>query len=182
MLVLNPFFPLVALVSLLVAFSFSSLYFKGGITRHFLKAGIWFLLIFIGFSMIGWLLGNAIQPLLEPIHTKAGASLLLMLALKFLIKGIRTKTLKRLFDISRTATMAGLIVMLNLDILLMYVSLPLAFQTSALPVFTTGAVSTVAGLTAGAALGKKAGLLLPNLLEISTAILFGVAGIMAFLA
>ncbi|HRZ41571.1 MAG TPA: hypothetical protein P5228_02590 [Bacteroidales bacterium] len=170
-----------AVVSLLIAFSFSSFYFKTGFRGLALKAIPLFLMVFAGFTVFGWFIGNFAGNQLESLGKQAGASLLLILGIRFLIKGITTKTTRRLFDIGKSRVLIGLLIMLNLDVLLMYTAVSVAFDTPAFPVVIIGTGGALAGLISGTAIGKRTGFLMPNLLEIITALLLGAAGILILL-
>lgn len=167
-----------AIVTLLIAFSFTSLYFKLGFNTLSRVTIPVFVLAFGCCSVLGYFIGNYAGNQLHPIEKQAGAALLIVLGLRFLIKGITTKTARRLFDIGKIRVLSGLVIMLNLDVLLMYTALFLACDAPVYPTLFSGAGAALAGLISGTILGRRTGFLMPNLLETLSAFIVGAAGIL----
>lgn len=167
-----------AIVTLLIAFSFTSLYFKSGFNTLSRVAIPVFVLAFGCCSVLGYLIGHFAGHQLHPIEKQAGAALMLILGIRFLIKGITTKTARRLFDVGKRRVLIGLIIMLNLDVFLMYTALFLVSDVPPSSALFSGAGAALAGLLAGTAAGKRTGFLMPNLLEVTMALFLGTAAIL----
>jgi putative Mn2+ efflux pump MntP len=164
-----------------IAASFSSLYFKSGFNKNILKPFAAYLLVNLLLALAGLSLGMALQNPLNTLAPQAGALLLLVIAVKILIRAFRTKTIQRIFDISKPATLFGLMLVINNDILLIGTALPLLADISLLCGLTTFAVATVAGFILGVAFGKKAGFILANLLDLAAALSLLIISLMLLL-
>lgn len=164
-----------SVISILLPFSFASLYFKGGFTPLFWRTTGFFMVVFLLMSLLGWLLGNAAAGFLETLAPKVGASLLLVISAKFFLRGAKTKTINRIFDIDQKKTLAGLVIMINLDVLLYTTAIPMVATMEAITFWIWVPISAFAGLLLGALSGKKTGLLFANVSDLLiAAILLGV--------
>ncbi|MFO7723462.1 MAG: manganese efflux pump [Bacteroidales bacterium] len=153
-----------------LAMSFSSLYFKSGFRLNVLKPSVIYFLLNLLLAITGLMLGKALTTPLDIFAPKAGALLLLVIACKIIIRAFKTKTIQRIYDISKTSTLFGLILMLNIDILLVGTALPLLASFSLICGMTPFAIAALLGLALGVAIGKNAGFIFSNILDLAAAL------------
>jgi len=153
-----------------LAMSFSSLYFKTGFRSNVLKPIVIYFLLNLLLAMAGLMLGKALITPLDIFAPKAGAALLMVIAFKIMIRALKTKTIQRIFDISKTSTLFGLMLVLNIDILLIGTALPLLASFSTICGITPFAIAAPAGLVLGVATGKNTGFILSNILDFAAAL------------
>ncbi len=156
-------------VNLLVALSFSSLYFKRAFTTVFWKI-LFIYLVFNGLlGLAGFFIGLGLSPLLDQMAFKAGMVLLLVVGIKLFLKGFRTKTVNRIFDIGKTSTLIGLLFALNLDLLLVASGISMMFSPSCQILNLTLLISATFGILIGNMIGNKVGYFFSNLMDILAA-------------
>jgi putative Mn2+ efflux pump MntP len=161
---------LAALFNATLAFSFSSLYFKGGNHSKIWKPVALYTLFNLLLGAAGFGIGFAIAPRLDILAPVAGALLMIVLAIKLGIRGLKTKTISRVFDIEQLPTMIGLLFVLNIDTLLAAVALALMNPPITALWIPALVITASVGLVAGMILGKQSKFILPNLLDILAAI------------
>jgi putative Mn2+ efflux pump MntP len=173
-------FILTGTASAALAISFASLYFKAGFRKTILKPLAAYLAVNLLMAASGFLIGNHLTGASGHFSTKAGAALLLVIAAKIIFRAIRTKTIQRIFDIGKDATLLGLMFVLNIDILLIATALPMVSGITYGTGITLFAVAALCGLSAGVLAGKKAGFIFSNLLDLIAAIALLMIGIPLF--
>lgn len=161
---------LAAIFNATLAFSFSSLYFKGGRRSNMWKPVAIYVLFNLLLGFAGFGIGFGIAPLFDTMAPAAGALLLIVLAAKLGIRGFKTKTISRVFDIEQWPTMIGLLFVLNIDTLLAAVAVALIKPLNLALWVPALVITASAGLVAGLLLGKQSKFILPNLLDILAAI------------
>lgn len=157
-------------MNFLMAFSFSSFYFKRPQISYLVQTTILYMVFNVILLSLGFVIGRWIGGIFEELALRAGLSLFLIVGLKILIKGVRTRPMERIFDISKPMTYLGLLLVINIDVLLAGTSTalmePALWRTLTLIFAGTG----LAGFFIGGLTGKRASFLLSNKLELISAL------------
>ena len=164
-----------------VGLSFSSLYFKGTSPKTYLKPIFLFVAINLIMVLLGVFSGSALINLMDNLSLYAGGALIIVVALKTIIRGWKTRPLTRIYDISRIQTMIWLFIAMNIDTLLFCIAIPLIAGVNFFIIIPTIFASSLIGVAAGVTLGKRAPLLMPNIIELVIGIAMLIQGAVLFI-
>lgn len=155
---------------------------KGYSIRNRLIASVILALAVLMVLLLGDVLGNAFASNMPSLPIRPESALLIVLALKVFIKGWKTKPLQRVFDLTKPLTMAGFALALNMDLLLVAIALGFIPDHTLMTSLLIPLGAGIIGLITGNLVARKASMILPNLIDVVTAILLLFAGIYQWLA
>lgn len=167
---------LAGLFNFAIALSFASLYFKGQSLEKISKPLAGYLFFNVLLALIGTSAGKLFTASPGHLVVKAGAALILIVAIKLFVRAINAKTINRIFDIGQLPTLIGLLLVLNIDVMLASTGIALISKFNMLTILTLFGSSSLAGLMTGFMAGNKMPFIMSNILDLMAAIAMAILG------
>jgi putative Mn2+ efflux pump MntP len=161
------------------AFVFAVIYLRGALNRRVPAISFLFVLICLAMGITGWLAGDAVAGHLGEFAITTGGALAMVTGLKRIIKGWRTRITERLYDITRPRSLPALILAMNIDTLLLTLSLSMISSVQLENSMTWLVVSSAAGILLARMAQTRTPLILANVAEIIAGVALLVAGAIA---
>ena len=168
------------LFNAVTALSFTNIYLRGPWIRRSMVVSVYFVLINLAMGITGFLAGEVMAERMAENAVAAGGALAIVAGLKRVIKGWKTKVSDRFFDITKPKTLAGLMLALNIDTLLLGLAIAMISTLTAGLAVTMLATSCFAGISIAMLLLAKSPMIASNFSEIVAGITLVVLGIVAF--
>jgi putative Mn2+ efflux pump MntP len=166
----------IALFNLGTALAFANLYLKNGRANLLFTIALAFVATNIAIAAIGLITGTIISTNLPLLASQAGAALMVVLGMKRMLKGWKTRIEKRFYDITNPKNRFALLMAVNIDTLMLALAAALVFEGHTTIAFSIISSTAILGAIVGTAALKKQQLILSNLIEIVSGSVILIAG------